>query len=545
MKKFSTNSKRILLIAGILTISSLFSFYLNFRLPTSSISNVSNLSAGKGISASTSFAYSSRITDGDKTTSNYSSSGSGVQWVQLDLQVPYDLNNIKLWHYFGDGRKYHDVIVQLSNDPDFSSGVTTVYNNDIDNSAGLGAGTDSEYAETSSGKNITFHTVSARYARFYSNGSTANSSNHYVEIEIYGVIHPTSITMNPSTASINIEGITILTATVLPANASNKSVDWSSTNTGVATVSSSGVVTGVSAGTATITAATADGGKTAACTVTVSSTPVSSGINVKDYGAKGDGVSDDSYAIQNAVNYAYSKGGGTVYIPDGTYIVYPEHSIKLKSNVTLSLSSNAELKANPTSLPEFSVVYMYNITNSGIIGGKIIGERNEHLGTTGEHGQGIYIQGSSGIHIADVSVSNCWGDGIYLGSTPEQNYCGNILIENVYLDNNRRQGITVISAKNLTIKNSIITNTNGTNPYSGINFEPNFNTEFMTNVVVQNVQTMNNEGYGIYINGIDRLSTGPNANDVSVTIINHTDIGSLQGAISNMTAYTRNHVFFK
>ncbi|MBP1744949.1 MAG: pectate lyase superfamily protein, partial [Firmicutes bacterium] len=119
------------------------------------------------------------------------------------------------------------------------------------------------------------------------------------------------------------------------------------------------------------------------------------------------------------------------------------------------------------------------------------------------------------------------------------------LIENVYLDNNRRQGITVISAKNLTIKNSIITNTNGTNPYSGINFEPNFNTEFMTNVVVQNVQTMNNEGYGIYINGIDRLSTGPNANDVSVTIINHTDIGSLQGAISNMTAYTRNHVFFK
>ena len=94
------------------------------------------------------------------------------------------MNNIKLWHYFGDARKYHDVIVQVSNDSSFSTGVTTVYNNDTNNSAGRGTGKDTEYSETSSGLSIEFNTISARYVRFYSNGSTSNNYNHYVEVQI-------------------------------------------------------------------------------------------------------------------------------------------------------------------------------------------------------------------------------------------------------------------------------------------------------------------------------------------------------------------------
>jgi RHS repeat-associated protein len=94
------------------------------------------------------------------------------------------ITQIKLWHYYGDSRKYHDVIVQVSNDPDFSKGVTTVYNNDTENSAGRGAGTDSEYSETSSGKTISVNSIKARYVRIYSNGSTANTCNHYVEAQV-------------------------------------------------------------------------------------------------------------------------------------------------------------------------------------------------------------------------------------------------------------------------------------------------------------------------------------------------------------------------
>ena len=88
----------------------------------------------------------------------------------------------------------------------------------------------------------------------------------------------TSITL-PATSSVNIGGTITLTATVLPANASNQNVTWSSNSTSVATVNNSGVVTGVSEGTAAITATTQDGGFTATSTVTVSSPLPMTGCN--------------------------------------------------------------------------------------------------------------------------------------------------------------------------------------------------------------------------------------------------------------------------
>ena len=79
-----------------------------------------------------------------------------------------------------------------------------------------------------------------------------------------------SITLNYSTLNINVGSTAQLTATVSPSNATNKSVSWTSSNTSVATVNSSGIVTGVSSGTCTITATARDGsGKSASCTVTV------------------------------------------------------------------------------------------------------------------------------------------------------------------------------------------------------------------------------------------------------------------------------------
>lgn len=80
----------------------------------------------------------------------------------------------------------------------------------------------------------------------------------------------TGVSLNKSTMALNTGASSTLTATVSPSSAPNKSVTWSSSNTAVATVSSSGVVKGVKAGTATITVKTASGGKTATCKVTVS-----------------------------------------------------------------------------------------------------------------------------------------------------------------------------------------------------------------------------------------------------------------------------------
>ncbi|WP_053372829.1 S-layer homology domain-containing protein [Paenibacillus sp. FJAT-27812] len=115
--------------------------------------------------------------------------GSGLTYIQLDFGASKPINAVNLWHYYGDGRTYHDVIVQLSDDPAFAES-TTVFNNDADGSAGLGIGTDLEYAETSEGKAISFEAVSGRYLRVYSNGSTkqngdVNPYNHYIEVQAW------------------------------------------------------------------------------------------------------------------------------------------------------------------------------------------------------------------------------------------------------------------------------------------------------------------------------------------------------------------------
>ena len=83
----------------------------------------------------------------------------------------------------------------------------------------------------------------------------------------------TGVTLNKNNTTIYTGRTETLTATIQPADATNKAVTWTSDNTGVATVNN-GVVTGVSVGSATITAKTADGGFTATCTVTVEEAPI-------------------------------------------------------------------------------------------------------------------------------------------------------------------------------------------------------------------------------------------------------------------------------
>ncbi|OIV42609.1 hypothetical protein BKM63_06975 [Flavobacterium johnsoniae] len=80
----------------------------------------------------------------------------------------------------------------------------------------------------------------------------------------------TSVSLSPSTASLNVGGTQQLTPTVLPSTATNKAVTFSSNNTAVATVNSSGLITAISNGTAVITVTTVDGNKTSTCAVTVS-----------------------------------------------------------------------------------------------------------------------------------------------------------------------------------------------------------------------------------------------------------------------------------
>lgn len=128
------------------------------------------------------------ITDGEKSGGDgyFVELGPMPQWVQVDLGAAHALHAILVWHYHSQARVYRDVIVQVSNDPAFKTGVTTVFNNDHDNSSKMGAGKDKEYIEVAEGKLFDPKGVGGRYVRLYSNGNTTNDLNHYVEIEVFG-----------------------------------------------------------------------------------------------------------------------------------------------------------------------------------------------------------------------------------------------------------------------------------------------------------------------------------------------------------------------
>jgi hypothetical protein len=143
-----------------------------------------NLAAGKKVTASDTdpvVGTPDLVTDGDKSgdEGSWVELAPGKQWVQIDLEKEAELYAVIVWHFHSQERVYRDVVVQVSDDPAFSKGVTTIY----DNSS---AGSDRPYIETYQGKLIDAKGVKGRYVRLYTNGNTTNKMNHYIEVEVWG-----------------------------------------------------------------------------------------------------------------------------------------------------------------------------------------------------------------------------------------------------------------------------------------------------------------------------------------------------------------------
>jgi len=152
----------------------------DFMVPAGTV----NLAKGKKVTASDSdpvVGSLDLVTDGDKEgdEGSWVEMAPGKQWCQIDLEKDANIYAILVWHYHSQERVYHDVVVQVSDDPTFSKDVTTVY----DNSS---AGSDRPYIETYQGKLIDAKGAKGRYVRLYSNGNTTNKMNHYIEVEVWG-----------------------------------------------------------------------------------------------------------------------------------------------------------------------------------------------------------------------------------------------------------------------------------------------------------------------------------------------------------------------
>ena len=150
-----------------------------------------NVAFGKAVTSSDEepiIGELSYVTDGDKEAADgsYVELGPLLQYVTIDLGQMYNIYAIVVWHHHMQAQVYYDVVVQVADDADFITDVRTLFNNDIDNSAGFGIGKDMHYTETNEGKLIDAKGVKARYVRLYSNGNTSDDLNRYTEVEVYG-----------------------------------------------------------------------------------------------------------------------------------------------------------------------------------------------------------------------------------------------------------------------------------------------------------------------------------------------------------------------
>ena len=219
-------------------------------------------------------------------------------------------------------------------------------------------------------------------------------------------------------------------------------------------------------------------------------------VNVRDKGAKGDGRTDDTAAIQAAID---EVGGtnGTVLVPDGTYLVdaTAQKRLKLKSDMTLKLSAGATLKAIPADAEKYAVLTISQVSNIWVIGGTLEGERDQHKGKSGRWGTGINIKDANHITISGLTSKKMWGDGFYVRGGEDVRFCS------VTADANRRQGMSVIAANGLLVLNSVFKNTRGTRPGAGIDFEPNAESEEISNVRIVGSKFLDNAGAGILVAG--------------------------------------------
>ena len=213
-------------------------------------------------------------------------------------------------------------------------------------------------------------------------------------------------------------------------------------------------------------------------------------MNVKQFGAKGDGNTDDTTSIQSALD-----NSATVLVPKGTYMIDAVTNLKVRSNTKIILSNDATLEAITNSDTHYAILWLEDVTNVEISGGTLKGDRDTHTGDSGEWGHCIRIyKDCDNIFIHDIKLIDAWGDGIACGRVT-----GKIRTSRVYVNRARRNGYSIASASSFVSTDDVIENSGGTAPQCGVDIEPDYTTDKLTNVVFRNLKTKSCTGPGMQI----------------------------------------------
>lgn len=239
-------------------------------------------------------------------------------------------------------------------------------------------------------------------------------------------------------------------------------------------------------------------------------------------------VKDGSIDYTEAIQKALDEHRNVTFPPFPILINYKGLSINDGSKLYFPKGAKLILEANNEEW--YEMLRLHDVSNIEIYNPKLVGDREAHIGTTGEHGMGISIRGGTdNVKIYNPHIENLWGDAIYLGHL-QYRQVKNVTVIGGYLNYNRRNGISITSGENILIEDIIISNTEGTAPESGIKIEPSNGRAVLNNIEIIDVKTYNNNGDGIGFGGIERL-IGKTKTPLNISIINHEDKLSQHGLL--------------
>lgn len=234
-------------------------------------------------------------------------------------------------------------------------------------------------------------------------------------------------------------------------------------------------------------------------------------------------VQADSALLEQAVpvsSFGYDPVDSTSFLQaafDSEYSViridrqagaWVSETLILPSNKTIIFDRGVVLQARPGAFRDKGAMLLRgdDIQNLEIIGygAEIRMRRQDYVSDDylpSEFRHAISLWDARNVSISGLKISDSGGDGVYIGAntTATGRYSANIVLRDLWIRGNHRQGISVISVEGLLIDHCLIEDTAGTAPSAGIDFEPNRAMERLTNIVVRDSWIRRNQGPGILV----------------------------------------------
>jgi parallel beta-helix repeat protein len=222
-------------------------------------------------------------------------------------------------------------------------------------------------------------------------------------------------------------------------------------------------------------------------------------LDARNYGALCNGLHDDTYAIQCALN-ALPSGGGTVVLAQGQFPVNGLKPLRMPDHTAIEWVEGATMRILESDDEREAPLELRGCSDNMLINPQIVGNRYDGVGTTGEWGHAIAVRGAKRLTIVGGRITDCWGDAISLGSNEKDDntHSEDVIISGLLAENNRRQGLTIARARNVQVLDSIFRGTAGTNPEAGIDVEPDSPGESRGILIARCIAT-GNKGCGILV----------------------------------------------